>query len=117
MLYPPILASTQSVFSINEIPNGYEVKFSLAAITTYDEIGHIGILVAKQSNNRSIANTSLYPDGIIYKSWDQKENSIIIASNGNPNDIDHVAQGDRRRAFGPLARVRRSLRAGHAQVP
>lgn len=80
MLYPPILASTQSVFSINEIPNGYEVKFSLAAITTYDEIGHIGILVAKQSNNRSIANTSLYPDGIIYKSWDQKENSITIAS-------------------------------------
>lgn len=80
MLYPPILASTQSVFSINEIPDGYEVKFSLAAITTYDEIGHIGILVAKQSNNKSIANTSLYPDGIIYKSWNQKENSIIIAS-------------------------------------
>ncbi len=80
MLYPPILASTQSVFSINEIPNGYEVKFSLAAITTYDEIGHIGILVAKQSNNRSIANTALYPDGVIYKSWDKQENSITIAS-------------------------------------
>lgn len=81
MLYPPILASTQSVFSINEIPNGYEVKFSLAAITTYDEIGHIGILVAKQSNNRSIANTALYPDGAIYKSWDDRtQNSIIIAS-------------------------------------
>lgn len=81
MLYPPILASTQSVFSINEIPNGYEVKFSLAAITTYDEIGHIGILVAKQSNNRSIANTALYPDGVIYKSWDDRtQNSIIIAS-------------------------------------
>ena len=80
MLYPPILASTQSVFSINEIPNGYEVKFSLASITTYDEIGHIGILVAKQSNNKSIANTSLYPDGVIYKSWDKQENSITIAS-------------------------------------
>lgn len=85
MLYPPILASTQSVFSINEIPNGYEVKFSLAAITTYDEIGHIGILVAKQSNNRSIANTRLYPDGVIYKSWDDRtQNSIIIAS----SDLD-----------------------------
>lgn len=106
MLYPPILASTQSVFSINEIPNGYEVKFSLAAITTYDEIGHIGILVTKQSNNRSIANTELYPDGIIYKSWNDKtQNSIIIAS----SDLDPTWEP------GSLYKIQ--LRFGSSTIP
>lgn len=106
MLYPPILASTQSVFSINEIPNGYEVKFSLAAITTYDEIGHIGILVAKQSNNRSIANTALYPDGVIYKSWDDRtQNSIIIAS----SDLDPTWES------GSLYKIQ--LRFGSSTIP
>ena len=106
MLYPPILASTQSVFSINEISNGYEVKFSLAAITTYDEIGHIGILVAKQSNNRSIVNITLYPDGIIYKSWDDRtQNSIIITS----NDLDPTWEP------GSLYKIQ--LRFGSAALP
>ena len=65
-IYPPTLASTQESFLYNT-PEGYPIYFTLQAVTNYDSIGHIQIRIVRQSNNRSIVDTSKYPDGIIYK--------------------------------------------------
>lgn len=64
-IYPPTLKSTQPAFLYTV--GSYEVGFTLQRITSFNEIGHIQIRVVKQSNNRSIVNTALYPDGTIYK--------------------------------------------------
>ena len=89
MLYPPILASTQPVFAVTELTNGYKVHFTLSSITSESEIGHIGILVAQQSNNKSIANTTNYPDGIIYKTYTAGQSYVIIEN----SDLGSVWQG------------------------
>lgn len=65
-IYPPTLQSTQSAFlySVNEYP----IYFALQTVTSFSDIGHVQIRIVRQSNNRSIVNTELYPDGTIYKS-------------------------------------------------
>ena len=72
-IYPPILKSTQPAFLYTV--SSYRVYFTLQQISSYNEIGHAQIRVVKQSNNKSIVNTSYYPDGIIYT-------DAIIAGNG-----------------------------------
>lgn len=64
-IYPPTLKSTQSVFLASS--NSYSIYFTLQSVTSFSEIGHVQIRLVRQSNNKSIVNTSLYPDGIIYK--------------------------------------------------
>lgn len=64
-IYPPILQSTQSPFLSNV--SSYNIQFSLQKVTDKDSVKHIQVRITRQSNNRSIVNTSLYPDGIIYK--------------------------------------------------
>ena len=76
MLYPPILASTQEVFTPST--GDLVVNFSLASITAPSDIKHIGILVVKQNNNKSIANTTRYPDGVIYKNYTEGMTSVTI---------------------------------------
>lgn len=68
-IYPPILQSTQPAFL--HTTNEYSIYFTLQPITSYEEIGHIQIRIVRQTNNRSIVNTSMYPDGVIYKSASQ----------------------------------------------
>ena len=76
MLYPPILASTQEVFTPST--GDLVINFSLASITAPSDIKHIGILVVKQNNNKSIANTTRYPDGVIYKNYTEGMTSVTI---------------------------------------
>lgn len=65
MIFPPILQSTQPAFLASS--DEYIIYMSLQSITSYSEIGHVQIRLVRQSNNRAIVDTSLYPDGIIYK--------------------------------------------------
>lgn len=70
-IYPPILSSTQSAFLTST--RNYTIKFSLQNITDYSNIGHIQIRIALNNNQeRTVANESLYKDGIIYKPWPYK---------------------------------------------
>lgn len=64
-IYPPTLQSTQPAFLAST--NVYQIYFTLQSITSLSDIGHIQIRIVRQSNNRSIVNTSQYPDGTIYK--------------------------------------------------
>ena len=73
MLFPPILNSFQPAFT-PIFP--YSINFSLSTLMNENEISHIQIKIVYQNNNTSIANDSLYPDGIIYK-----EKSSIYKSN------------------------------------
>lgn len=68
-IYPPTLQSSQPAFLYSE--TSYPIYFTLQKITQFNEIGHIQIRVVRQSNNRTIVNTSKYPDGTIYKSSSQ----------------------------------------------
>ena len=64
MIYPPNLSSTQPAF----VPSGsYTINFTLPSYVAYNDIGHVQVRVVQQANNQSIGNTSLYPDGTIYK--------------------------------------------------
>ena len=64
-IYPPTLQSTQPAFLAST--NVYQIYFTLQSITSLSDIGHIQMRIVRQSNNRSIVNTSQYPDGTIYK--------------------------------------------------
>lgn len=63
-IYPPMLKSTQSAFLAST--TSYRIYFTLQSITSFDEIGHAQVRIVRQSNNRSIVDTSQYPDGTIY---------------------------------------------------
>ena len=80
-IYPPTLQSAQPPFLATE--TSYPIRFTLQKITSIDEIGHIQVRVVRQVNNKSIANTGLYPDGTIYKTQAQ------IAK--EPNSIYSIA--------------------------
>lgn len=77
MLYPPILTSTQPVFLANT--ENYRVYFTLSSFVSADDAKVIGILVAQQSNNKSIVDTSKWPDAVIYQNWDGKNNYVDIS--------------------------------------
>lgn len=77
MLYPPILTSTQPVFLANA--ENYRVYFTLSSFVSADDAKVIGILVAQQSNNKSIIDTSRWPDAVIYQNWDGKNNYVDIS--------------------------------------
>ena len=64
-IYPPTLASTQSAFLATT--DNYPIYFTLQSMTSKSNIGHVQVKVVDQQSNSSIVNTSLYPDGIIYK--------------------------------------------------
>lgn len=68
-IYPPTLQSSQPAFLYTQ--SSYPINFTLQKITSFTSIGHVQIRVVRQSNNRTIVNTSKYPDGIIYKAPDQ----------------------------------------------
>lgn len=78
MLYPPTLQSSSPVFSISD--SVYQIVFRLQEITRPEDIKHIQIRVAKQSNNKTIGLT---PDGILYKTYthidDDKEDRVSIS--------------------------------------
>lgn len=60
MLYPPILANTQPVFeySLSDIT----INFTLASVTSPEEVAGIDVFIAQQSDNRSIFNDSASED-------------------------------------------------------
>lgn len=71
-IYPPILKSTQKPFQSGIAE--YRIYFTLQSITNFSldniagsDFKHIQIRVVQQSNNKTIVDTSKYPDGIIYK--------------------------------------------------
>lgn len=75
MLYPPILNSFQAAFTTDNLP--YQINFQLSNFMTEEEFQHVQIYIVYQSNNQTIVDTNLYPDGIIYK-----DKSDIVNING-----------------------------------
>lgn len=65
MIYPPTLQSTQPAFLYNTVE--YNIYFTLQKVTAFAKIGHAQVRIVRQTNNKSVINTSLYPDGTIYK--------------------------------------------------
>lgn len=64
-IYPPIMASSQDAFLAS---SAYEpIEFTLSSVTNRRDIRHVQIKIVYQKNNKTAVNTSLYPDGIIYK--------------------------------------------------
>lgn len=63
-IYPPTLQSTQTAFLAST--NDYVIYFTLQNVTSISDIGHAQVRIVRQSNNRTIVNTSTYPDGVIY---------------------------------------------------
>lgn len=63
-IYPPILATSQPAFTSTA---KYTVYFNLNSLTDWDSVKHVQMRVMKQTNNKSIINTSTYPDGTIYR--------------------------------------------------
>lgn len=88
MIYPPILKSTQPAFSIANLP--YAISFSLPAYVAYGDIGHVQVRIVKQANNQSIVNTTLYPDGIIYKTMPAYNRTGVYSININSNDLSQT---------------------------
>lgn len=64
-IYPPTLQSSQPAFLYNVTE--YPIYFTLQKITAFQDIGHVQVRVVRQTNNKSVVNTSIYPDGTIYK--------------------------------------------------
>lgn len=85
MIYPPNLTSTQPAFSA--MNKSYAIGFTLPSYVAYNDIGHLQIRVVKQANNRSIVNTSLYPDGTIYKYMPSFESSGEYAITIDSGDL------------------------------
>ena len=87
-LFPPILAASQPAFVS---ANSFKIYFTMPELVSTSSIGHLQIKITYQSNGRSVANTSRYPDGIIYKRADEmalQKGEINISSkedleNGN----------------------------------
>lgn len=94
MLYPPILNSFQPAFTIDTLP--YTINCTLSNLMTQDEFEHIQINITYQSNNQSIANTDLYPDGIIYKDKSKLQftNNIISISIDETDLLIHKWESD-----------------------
>ena len=85
-LYPPILQSSQIPF-LGSL-SSYPIYFTISNVTSYDNVGHVQIRIMRQSNNKSIVNTALYPDGTIYKNvsevtYDSTKQVYSVAINRN----------------------------------
>ena len=81
-MYPPLLNSSQPAFLYNT--SEYMISFSLPNLMSINSVKHIQIKIVTQSNNKSVINTKMYPDGIIYKNLSggglqKKGNSYRVA--------------------------------------
>lgn len=63
-IYPPIIATSQPAFTST---TKYTVYFNLNSLTDWSSVKHVQMRIMKQTNNKSIINTSVYPDGTIYR--------------------------------------------------
>ena len=75
-LYPPLLSSTQPAFLYTI--DSYPIYFKLQSMMTLSQIKHIQVQIVQQVNNRTVVNTTAYPDGIMYK----EASSITQEANG-----------------------------------
>ena len=64
-IYPPLVNSTQPAFVYTQ--ESLPIYFTLPDINNIGEIKHVQVRIVYQSNNKSIVNTTLYPDGVVYK--------------------------------------------------
>ena len=77
-IYAPVLNNTQEAFTIAGNSNDYKIKFILPATVAQSDIKCLRIKVTYQKNNKSIVNNTLYPDGIIYKNYENNMSEVSI---------------------------------------
>lgn len=106
-IYPPTLQSTQPAF-LATTPD-YEIKYTLQKVTSAETIKHIQIRVVEQRSNSSIANTSKYPDNIIYKNVD-------LTKEASPYGIK-ILTSDLRKPWSPGVCYKIQLRFGSTSFP
>ena len=63
-VYPPIVNS--SIPAYLATAESLNINFSLPKSLNYDDVKNISIKFSQQSNNKSVVNTDIYYDGIIY---------------------------------------------------
>ena len=63
-VYPPIVSSSIPAFLATD--NSLNISFSLPKSLNYGDVKNISIKFSQQSNNKSVVNTDIYYDGIIY---------------------------------------------------
>lgn len=75
--YPPILASTQAAFVAGVNP--LYIYYSISDLMDGSRIGHIDIKILRQRDNASVVDTSKFPDGIIYQTYNSSLNYVTIS--------------------------------------
>ena len=88
-IFPPIVNSFISAFT--DTADEIKINFALPITTDYKEIKHIDIRMVQQSNNKTVVDTSIYPDGIIYKSKNNvNQNGDIYSINVSRNEVKKI---------------------------
>ena len=78
-LFPPILPSSRSAHLIDDI-SSYTISYTLPYYLDFSEVEHAQVLITYQSNNDSVVDTSIHPDGIIYTTNFDNSSVTIEAS-------------------------------------
>ena len=87
--FPPIVNSFISAFTDNA--DEIKINFSLPITTDFSGIKHIDIRIVQQSNNKTVVDTNIYPDGIIYKNISHvSKNNDIYSININRNEVKKI---------------------------
>ena len=85
-VYPPIVNSSIPAF-VAKSHNILNIPFSLPLTVNYDNVQYIAVKIVQQSNNKTVVNTDIHYDGIIYLSKDEIKQSgtgkYLLSVSGN----------------------------------
>ena len=84
-VYPPIVGSSIPAFLASDAT--LNIEFSLPKSLNYDDVKNISIKFTQQSNNKSVVNTDIYYDGIIYMEKPAYSSTGIYKITVNSNGI------------------------------
>ena len=84
-VYPPIVGSSIPAFLASDAT--LNIEFSLPKSLNYDDVKNISIKFTQQSNNKSVVNTDIYYDGIIYMEKPAYSSTGIYKITVNSSDI------------------------------
>lgn len=87
-IFPPILNSTTAPVLLETLLSAganLTIPFSIPSIVNFNNVGHLQVRIVRQVDNKTIVNTSFFPDGIIYIDSKNPTNvsAKISEENGN----------------------------------
>lgn len=112
LVYPPIVNSSVSAFVSNT--QKLNIEFTLPLVVNFDnDVKHMAIRVVQQSNNKSVVNTDIYYDGIIYK---EKPTSNINGTYSIPIEYNEIKM-DSSVGWKPKVFYKIQIRFGYNDLP